>query len=162
MRARSYHSRLPMRLNVEIRTRGEVREGLFNAARRLSSEGDHGPAIVVAQTAVEVEFERAIDVALLNSDTADQLREWLTKTRDVARTWEPTDKRLQRLWRALTGDVITDATGWHDYKVGVTVRNGFIHRGEVVSEDRAKTFIAAAEQIAVHMRETVAVETAEA
>ncbi len=62
-------------LNIRAVSRGH----LFEAARSLIGDDEpRGPALVVAQAAVEVGLETAIDFALRMHRTFDPLREWVT------------------------------------------------------------------------------------
>lgn len=140
-----------MSLLLLFRSHGEVRSSLFDAARNLSAQEHHGPAVVVAQSAVEVGFESAIDIALTQSGTPDTLREWIVASRVAGRSWAPTNERLQGLWRAITGDVITEAPGWSEYRAGTSARHDFVHRAVPVSAEQAAAFIAGAELLADHV-----------
>ncbi len=125
------------------------RSHLFEAARALNGPDEpRGPALVVAQAAVEVGVETAIDFALQLRDVHDPLREWVGTT---VTSWSPTNERVQRLWTALTGDEISKARGWGVYKNGTKKRHAFVHRAAAVSEEQAESFIAAAEQVVGHV-----------
>jgi hypothetical protein len=125
------------------------RSHLFEAARALNGPDEpRGPALVVAQAAVEVGFETAIDFALQLRDVHDPLREWVGTS---VSSWSPTNERAQRLWTALTGDDISHAPGWADYKNGTKRRHAFVHRAAAVSEEQVESFITAAEQVVAHI-----------
>jgi hypothetical protein len=96
--------------------RAVSRPYLFEEARSMvGDEEPRGPALVVAQAAVEVGVETAIDFALQLRDVPDPLREWVATT---VSSWSPTNERVQGLWTALTGDNIVAAPGWAAYKAG--------------------------------------------
>jgi hypothetical protein len=125
------------------------RSHLFEAARALNGPNEpRRPALVVAQAAVEVGIETAIDFALQLRDVHDPLREWVGTS---VPSWSPTNERVQRLWTALTGDEISDAPGWAVYKEGTKQRHAFVHRAAAVSEEQAGNFITAAEQVVGHV-----------
>ena len=125
------------------------RSHLFEAARALNGRDEpRGPALVVAQAAVEVGVETAIDFALQLRDVHDPLREWVGTS---VSSWSPTNERVQRLWTALTGDEISDAPGWAAHKSGTKQRHAFVHRAAAVSEEQVENFITAAEQIVGHV-----------
>jgi hypothetical protein len=129
------------------------RSHLFDAARALNGPDEpRGPALVVAQSAVEVGIETAIDFALQLREVDDPLREWVNKT---ATSWSPTNERVQGLWTALTGDEITRAPGWAAYKEGIKRRHAFVHRAAAVSREDADRFIASAEQVIDHVVEVM-------
>ncbi len=81
---------------------------LFAAARSMLDEGHYGPAVVIAQSAVEVGMARAISFGL-SADVPDALQTWIEE--ETVDTWSPTNERVQRLWRAVTDDAITGAMG---------------------------------------------------
>jgi hypothetical protein len=129
--------------------RAVSRSHLFEAARSLIGTAEpRGPALVVAQAAVEVGVETAIDFALQLRDVYDPLREWVGTS---VTSWSPTNEHVQRLWTALTGDKISDAPGWAAYKEGTKRRHAFVHRAAGVSEEQAENFITAAEQVVGHI-----------
>ena len=132
-----------------LNLRAVSRPHLFEAARSLIGTAEpRGPALVVAQAAVEVGVETAIDFALQLRDVHDPLREWVGKS---VTSWSPTNKRVQGLWTALTGDEISAAPGWAAYKEGTKWRHAFVHRAMGVSEEQAASFITAAEQVVDHI-----------
>lgn len=89
-----------------LNLRAVSRSHLFEAARSLIGDAEpRGPALVVAQAAVEVGVETAIDFALQLRDVQDPLREWVGT---ALTSWSPTNERVQGLWTALTGDSISD------------------------------------------------------
>jgi hypothetical protein len=130
-----------------------ARTRLFGTARTLlDSEENYGPAlaVVVAQTAVELAFETAIDFSLQARDVPGPVQEWIAQ-RSTIDSWSPTNRRVQRLWAAVTGDVITQADRWEDYKVGTNLRHGVVHRARSVTLREADDFIEAAESIVNHV-----------
>ncbi len=129
--------------------RAVSRSHLFEAARALNGPAEpRRPALVVAQAAVEVGVETAIDFALQLRDVHDPLREWVGTS---VTSWSPTNERVQRLWTALTGDEISDAPSWAIYKEGTKQRHAFVHRAAAVSGEQAEDFITAAEQVVNHV-----------
>lgn len=134
---------------------GAQRRPLFESARSLIGDDEpRGPALIVAQAAVEVAFETLIDFALQMRSTHDPLREWVT---DVAvRSWSPENERVQSLWSALTGDTITQAPSWSSYKAGVKRRHAFAHQAARVSREQAESFVDAAERLVEHVVQVMA------
>ncbi len=118
--------------------------------------GDHeprGPALIVAQAAVEVAFETMIDFAMQMRQVYDPLREWASKV--PVRSWSPENERVQSLWKALTDDTIAQAPSWSAYKKGVKRRHDFAHWASPVSRDEAEAFVGAAEQLVEHMAQVM-------
>jgi hypothetical protein len=140
---------------------GEVTQRhLFAAARSMVDEEQYGPAVVIAQAAVEIGMGRAISYGLSAGKASDALQTWIEKS--TVGTWTPANKRVQRLWQALTEDAVTAADGWEAYKVGLSLRHGFVHRAKDVPEDGAKQFIDAAEKIVAHIAHVMATVTLKA
>jgi hypothetical protein len=137
-----------------------TRRHLFAAARSMVDEEHYGPAVVVAQAAVEVGMETAISFGLRAGEVPDALQTWIEES--TIGTWTPTNGRVQRLWLAITDDAITAADGWEVYKVGVNLRHGFVHRAQDVPKEGAEQFIAAAEKVVAHIAHVMATVSLEA
>lgn len=136
--------------NLAAVTRGH----LFEAARSMLDEEHYGPAVVVAQAAVEVGVETAISFGLRASEVPDALQTWIED--ETVTSWSPVNQRVRKLWTALTGDTLTEADGWEAYKVGVNLRNGFAHRAQAVPKDAAEQFIDAAQRVVAHVAHVMA------
>lgn len=128
-----------------------ARSHVFAWARSLLDQEPLGPplAVVVAQSAVEVAVETAISFALQVRDVPEPVQDWIEGS--TVESWSPTNERVQRLWKALTGDTITNAPGWQPYKVGTKLRHGVVHRAMPVTLGQAETFIDAAEEVVSHV-----------
>jgi hypothetical protein len=131
-----------------------TREHLFAAARSLLDEGHAGPAVVVAQAAVEVGVETAVSFALRASEVPDALQTWIED--ETVTSWSPVNRRVQKLWTALTRDTLTGADGWETYSAGVNLRHGFVHRAQEVPNDGAEQFIEAAQKVVAHVAHVMA------
>ena len=127
---------------------------LFEAARSMVEEEHYGPAVVVAQAAVEVGFETSIYFALQMREVPESLQDWIEQ-RSTIGSWSPDQTRVKRLWTALTGDRIGEARGWAAYKEGLDARHRFVHRAGMVTREQAEGFIDAAEQIVGHLVEVL-------
>lgn len=137
-----------------LNLRAVSRSHLFESARSLIGDAEpRGPALVVAQAAVEVGVETAIDFVLQLRDVHDPLREWVGIS---VTSWSPTNERVQGLWTALTGDSISGAPGWAAYKKGTKERHAFVHRAAAVSKEQAENFVTAAEQVVGHIVNVIA------
>lgn len=125
------------------------RRPLFEAARALiGDEEPRGPALIVAQAAVEVAFETMIDFAMQMRLVHDPLREWVGTT--AIRSWSPESDRVQSLWTALTGDEVTQTASWSSYRAGLKRRHAFAHGAAPVPREQAEEFVEAAEQLVEH------------
>ena len=131
-----------------------TRRQLFAAARSMLDDGHFGPAVVVAQAAVEVGMETAISFGLRAGEVPDALQTWIED--ETVTSWSPANDRVQKLWTALTGDRLTAADGWETYKVGVSLRHGFVHRAQEVPKDDAEGFIDAAQRVVAHVAHVMA------
>lgn len=138
-----------------LNLRAVLQRHLFESARSLIGDKEpRGPALIVAQAAVEVAFETVIDFAMQMRLVHDPLREWITTT--AVRSWSPENDRVQSLWTALTGDTITQASSWSSYKTGVKRRHAFAHGAAPVSREQAESFVDAAEQLVEHVVQVMA------
>jgi hypothetical protein len=124
---------------------------VFEAARSMVEQEHHGPAVVVAQAAIEVAVETCVYFAMQMRDVYEPIQEWIDQ-RSTITSWSPDgNPRVQRLWTALTGDRITTAPGWTAYAEGLKARHRFVHRAGIVTREQAEGFIAAAEQVVGHL-----------
>jgi hypothetical protein len=131
------------------------RRPLFESARALiGDEEPRGPALIVAQAAVEVACETMIDFAMQMRQVYEPLRQWVTEV--PVRSWSPQNDRVQSLWKALTDDTITQAPSWSAYAKGVKRRHDFAHWASPVSREEAEAFVDAAEQFVEHMAQVMA------
>jgi hypothetical protein len=146
---------VPADRHVMLNLNAARRRPLFESARALiGDEEPRGPALIMAQAAVEVAFETMIDFALQMRQVYEPLREWAITV--PVRSWSPDNDRARSLWKSLTGDTITDAPSWPDYKKGIKRRHDFAHWASPVSRDEAEAFVGAAEQLVEHMAQVMA------
>ena len=123
---------------------------LFVVAHGLiGPEEPRGPALVVAQAAVEVGMELGITAALHLREAHDPLDDWVVG--NSITSWSPDNRRVRGLWTALTGDTLTDAPSWKAYAMGVQLRHAFAHRAAPVTKEQAESFVTAAEQLMGHV-----------
>ena len=133
-----------------LNLRAALQGHLFESARSLIGDQEpRGPALVVAQAAVEVAFETVIDFVMQMHLVHDLLREWVTTT--AVRSWSPDNERVQSLWTALTGDQVRQTSSWSSYKAGLKRRHAFAHWAAPVSRDQAEEFVEAASQLVQHV-----------
>jgi hypothetical protein len=122
---------------------------LFRVASQLVAQGHYGPAVVIAQAAVELVFEASIEYLLRTREVDAPLRKWVAR-RSTVGSWSPMNDRIEGLWEAMTGDQIREALAWKDYKASIEFRHGFAHRGIAVTQEQAEGFIDAAERLVAH------------
>jgi hypothetical protein len=146
---------VPTERHVMLNLNAARRRPLFESARALiGDEEPRGPALIVAQAAVEVACETMIDFAMQMRQVYDPLRQWAAAV--SVRSWSPDNDRVQSLWKALTDDMITQAPSWSAYKKGLKRRHDFAHWASPVSSDEAEAFVDAAEQLVEHMAQVMA------
>jgi hypothetical protein len=125
---------------------------LLAAARALHDRGEHGPAVVVAQSAAEIAVAAAVRGQLRRSGVPEALAAWIVR-RDVrGQSFSPDSERIQALWAALTGDRLPEAGWWAGYRSGVHERDRFVHEGQAVSATVAADFLAAVGQLVERVR----------
>jgi hypothetical protein len=124
-----------------------AQESLIAAARRLVEQGDTGPAVVVAETAVEYEvggvLSRYLRAAGVSPDVTELVVQSLPRTPDSA--------RLLKAFKLITGHPLTDAPGWSEYQRLLPLRHSFVHRAEAVGRQDADAFIDAADQVSQYV-----------
>jgi len=105
-------------------------QALLNSATHLLSIGQHGAAVLVAQTAIEVCTERVIAKSL-EKRGAGFLQGWIhLRTRPYSLGTSPKTKALYQL---VTGDVkIGQAPFWRRLTKHVKRRHAVGHRGQAV------------------------------
>jgi hypothetical protein len=82
------------------------------------------------------------------------LRAWITDQSVRGLSYSLTSRRIQKLWLALTGDLLTQATWWSAYQEGTKRRNRYVHKGDQVGEQDATAFLAAAAASIAHLNQT--------
>ena len=110
-----------------------IHRDLLWTARRLADQDELQAAVVLAQTASEVQVERAIAALLRLRGVDDHLHEAVTGLIPNYNL-HPGNTRLQKLWRALSGDSSLEAQEIWPRRVQAHVerRNGVAHRGQLL------------------------------
>jgi hypothetical protein len=62
------------------------------------------------------------------------------------------DARAQGVWRTLTGDVLTQAPFWQDYREHVERRNAIAHKGQRISAPEGSKSVAVARDFMAHIK----------
>jgi hypothetical protein len=133
-------------------------ETLLDAARELLQQRQFGPAVVVAQTACEVELEAALSELLQKKGLEPALADWIRRNR--GQNYSPANDRVRELWAALTADDLTKVDVWPDYKRLVALRHEFVHAGEPISEDDGRAFFAVVVKLVQHISGVAATNSA--
>jgi hypothetical protein len=122
---------------------------LLNLAQSLidQGEGRYGIAVVVAHMACEIATERSLSIAFAHKDV-EYLRDAVT---DLLNGYNLANKRIRKLYTALTGDKIQNEAFWHVFKKSSERRNKIIHTGSIASKSDAEESYEAASQFLMHM-----------
>jgi hypothetical protein len=122
----------------------------LDEARELCSKGHPGPAAVVAQSVAEGYFQEAME-ALFAASGASVIHD---AVREALREFQLSRKDHLNLYRALSGDVLSQAPFWGAYRAGVQLRNAWVH-GPVTGRNAGVT-LEAAEQFVLAIVDFVA------
>jgi hypothetical protein len=122
---------------------------LLNLARSLleQGEGRYSIAVVVAYMACEIATERSLSIAFAHKGI-EYLRGAVT---DFFNGHNLANRRIQKLYTALTEDEIQKTAFWQMFKESSVRRNKIIHKGLVVSEFDAEKSYKAASDFLVRM-----------
>jgi hypothetical protein len=124
---------------------------LLEQAQRLSDQGDHALAIVMAQMACEIATELVISAAYRRRGVAD-LEEPVS---GLFPSFSLGNERLLKLYVALTGDKIQNESFWPAFKAHAKRRGGLIHGGlrvRQVGKAEAADSISAATELVDHLQ----------
>jgi hypothetical protein len=125
-------------------------EALLNSASHLANTHQHGAAVLVAQTALEVCTERIITRSLLVKHRA----------RSIPGRFRPyviTTDHTKWLYELLTGDMqIGSQSFWQPLTEHVKRRNGFGHSGQPVERKDAADSVAAVAQAIAYISSVAA------
>jgi hypothetical protein len=120
---------------------------LLDLARSLIDEGRYGIAVVVAHMACEIATERSLSNAFA-SRGVQYLQDSVT---DFLNGYNLANKRIRRLYTALTGDEVQNAPFWQPFKESSKRRNNIIHGGMIVQKSDAENSHKAANELLVHL-----------
>lgn len=128
---------------------------LLRSARRLAEAHETQAAVILAQTASEVQVERAV-AALSRRDLGEGADEVLSAyLRPYA--MHPQNKRLRELWEHLSGDTaLTQQPFWALLGEHYRRRNSVAHRGGDASYEEANESIGVVLELMEHMEAVMA------
>jgi hypothetical protein len=117
-------------------------ELLAAADRYIAADGhaDRQVAVVLAQTAAEIQIEQAFDVLGQRIEPV-ALREWTKRRLRACYSLGNDDVKL--LWNALSGQKIDVGQVWADYREVIDLRGDVVHKGRPVSGAEAKKAVRA-------------------
>lgn len=122
-------------------------QSLLQLARQLLTSGEYGVAVVVAHIACEVAVQRAFDRAF-KTKNVHYLQE---SVMDLCPGYNLNNKRIGRLYTALTGDDIAAQPFWADFSASATRRNRMVHEGSKPSAQEAADSLRAVEAFLKHV-----------
>jgi hypothetical protein len=127
---------------------------LIETARRLFNDHDLRPAVVMAQSAIEVATENVLGLAF-ETRNVPELREPVMR---LFRSYSLTNASLYRVYQALTGDDFKNCepTLWQDFCEHVERRNRVVHSGKRVTEDDVEASVSVAEAMVTRFADVVA------
>jgi hypothetical protein len=122
-------------------------EALLDSAQRWLEEGEPSVAIIVLHTAVEVATSRAISITL----RARGLGEIDDAIRHLVQSYDITNRRVRKLYEALTGDNVASEPFWAALVQSANRRNAAVHKGERFTQENAEEGLAAARALVSHL-----------
>jgi hypothetical protein len=154
--ARFTHTAQASRSSISITVQMLHRE-LLTAAVLLADREEPRAAVILAQSASEVQVEHALAALLRREGIADELHDRLTAF-VTSYNMAPKNKRLVKLWKTLTGDEdLTQQPFWRGpLQDHMDRRNGVAHRGADVETDEARESIHTVLALMEHMEAIIA------
>lgn len=122
-------------------------ETLLKTARRLSDDGQHSIAVVVAHMACEIATERSLGEAFRRRNIGD-LEEVIE---DMLTGYNLATARIRKLYVAMTGDEIHKQPFWHKFTVSADRRNRIMHAGLIASKSEANESLEATSKLVAHL-----------
>jgi hypothetical protein len=116
-------------------------------AQLLWEQGQHGPAVVLAQSTVENYFQSAV-AALFALRGVGPLGNAIT---DALRGTSLGRTEHRAIHEALSGDSLTEGAFWPHYDTGRRRRNDWVHGFREISEREAEEFILAVVDLVCHV-----------
>jgi hypothetical protein len=122
-------------------------ERLLTVARSLIDQGEFSIAVVVAHMACEIATERS-----LSQSFVEKRIQYLEDTvMDLLNGSNLANNRIRKLYTALTGDDVQNATFWPKLKESAERRNKIIHKGAIVEKAEAEESYKAASDLVAHL-----------
>jgi len=112
-------------------------EKLYGEALRHLGQEQASLAVIVAQTAIELCTEAAVE-ELLRIQGVDGIREPIL---DLFQSYNVCNEKLLRIINAVSNDKIQESSFWLDLKRLNSLRNSIVHQGKECSVDEAKQLI---------------------
>lgn len=123
-------------------------QNLLSLARMLIDEERFSIAVIVAHMACEIATERSLSEAF----AAKGLQYLETPVEDFLNGYNLANKRIRKLYTALTGDEVQSAPFWQKFKESAQRRNNIIHGGTIVGRPEAEESCNAATDLVSHLK----------
>jgi hypothetical protein len=123
-------------------------QALLSDARNLIDSGQFSMGVVVSHIACELATERSLFAAFA-SKGIQYLEEWIL---DSLNGYNLANKRVRRLFTALTGNEIQEQPFWQNFTESVERRNQIVHRGVKVGQAEAEDSLKVATDFLAYLR----------
>ncbi|MFY9726256.1 MAG: hypothetical protein WAJ87_12240 [Bryobacteraceae bacterium] len=121
---------------------------LLEVAQSLIDQSEFSIAVVVAHMACEVATERSLSESIARKGL-QYLEEPLL---DFLSGYNLASDRIRKLYSALTGDTVQNASFWQKFKASATRRNEIVHAGAIVGKAEAEESHKAASDLVAHLK----------
>ena len=125
-------------------------ERLLPTAELLLNGGHHAVAVVVSMTACESIVSRAMYLASEKKGVPEIAESSIESLSSYA---IGTNKRMQKLYKTLTGDPIEQQPYWGDFIEATRRGNEMVHKDVDIDHDDAKRFVEAVKKIVEHIED---------
>ena len=123
-------------------------QNLLLLARALIDESRFGIAVIVAHMACEIATERSLSEAFVTKGL-----QYLEGAIDeFLNGYNLANKRIRKLYVAMTGDEVQTAPFWDKFKESAQRRNNIIHSGAIVGKTEAEESYTAAAALVAHLK----------
>lgn len=130
---------------------GPVYKQLLDSALVHAREGRPRESVVFAQIAAETVTD-AVLTQLVATVEPLELRPWLLDW--LARSSNPDNDQVRRLYAALTGVSLHEQPWWSDYKAAYKLRNKVTHAGAHVSQEEAMRAVASVQALVAFLTDS--------
>ena len=127
---------------------GPVYESLLATARRHHDKGDYQESVIFSQIAAEIAADACL-TRLIDRTEPTSMSKWLKDQLKV--NTNLANESVRKMYTALSGDSIADATWWSQYKKHTQLRNDVAHEGARVTSQQSERGLAVVRSLIDHM-----------
>ena len=124
---------------------------MLESALLHAREGRPRESVVFAQIAAETVTDSVL-TQLVATVEPPELRPWLLDW--LARSSNPDNEQVRKLYAALTGVALHEQPWWSDYKAAYKLRNKVTHAGAHVSQEEALRAVASVQALVAFLTES--------